>query len=43
MELDGWEGEDLGGDEGGKTITRIYCMGTLFKHYEKLWSHKSQF
>jgi hypothetical protein len=27
MELDGWRrGEDLGGDEGGKMITRIYCI-----------------
>lgn len=38
MELDGWEGKDLGADEGGKTIIRIDYMKNLFKHYEKLLS-----
>jgi hypothetical protein len=27
MELDGWGvGKDLGGDEEGETMIRIYCM-----------------
>lgn len=29
-ELGGWrDGEDLGGDEGGKTIIRIHCIKNL--------------
>lgn len=37
-ELDGWEGRDLGADEGGKTIIRIDYTKNLFKHSEKLLS-----
>lgn len=43
MGSDRCAGEDLGGDEAGETIIRLYCMKNLLEHYEKLLSHRAQF
>lgn len=36
-----WDGEDLGGDDEGETMIRIYCLRTLFsiKYFYKEYGY----